>query len=565
MVKDIVLNLIITIAYILAAKLGFFLAFLNTQVSPIWPPEGVGFFAIALMGRKIVPGVFLGAFLANFLNNPHIPTAFIIGIGNTASSFLNIWIMRKFTEHADPFLGIRSLAVFVFFGTIPGSLISASLGVGSLFVFEFVSKEVFWNVFFTWFAGEMQGFIIVGPFLLTVFKQKNYAVLKGPKSIEFAVLILMTILLSWKIFSSTAPLIFFPFLFTVYLSLRFRNLGAVSGGIIISILAVYHTIQNQGPFSLSATHINSLNNSLIFLDIFLFTKVILGYFVVVLLNERDDKNKHLLNIQMITNLELERKVRERTKIIAEKNKEFEYQIKMARAIQSSLLPKVIPQVQGFDLAYEYVPMMDVGGDFLDIQYFQKEELLSVFICDVSGHGIASAFIATMAKMSLSHWYENPKDVVQATRKVHQNLAPYLEKNFITACFVTIDIKSQKMHFTSAGHVPILVMHKNNSFSELTSKGRVIFSFTTPDCELGIYDIQKGDQIIFYTDGITESRPAEKGEDFFGLENLSKMLIENKKKSAKETSEKILEQTINHSGGIDSIQDDLTILILKTKT
>ncbi|MBK7057488.1 MAG: MASE1 domain-containing protein [Leptospiraceae bacterium] len=54
-------TILIAIGYILAAKLGFFLAFLNSQVSPVWPPEGVAFATIVLMGRNAIPGILIGA------------------------------------------------------------------------------------------------------------------------------------------------------------------------------------------------------------------------------------------------------------------------------------------------------------------------------------------------------------------------------------------------------------------------------------------------------------------------------------------------------------------------
>jgi integral membrane sensor domain MASE1 len=377
MVHKVLINLFIALCYFLAAQLGFFLAFLNTQVSPIWPPEGVGFAGIALLGPKAIPGVVLGAFVANLVNNPNIPTASLIALGNTGSTLINLWILKKLTGALDPLASMKSLLVFLFFGTLPGASFSAFVGVGSLMIFGFVPGEAFWNVFFTWLAGEMQGFIIVAPFLLSILNKDNYKVFSIGKTIEFFLSILIISQVAWCVFSVSDPLMFIPIPFMVFLAVRYRNIGTVLGGFIFSTIAVYHAIHGVGPFAEVTNRIKSLNNTLIFLDIYLFSKITMSYCLVVLLNERDEKNNSLISSQIDNNLELEKKVKERTKIIEDQNQEFQYQIKMARSIQTYLLPDAIPEINDFKIGYQYFPMMDVGGDFLDIQYFKENGVLNL--------------------------------------------------------------------------------------------------------------------------------------------------------------------------------------------
>ncbi|WCL48765.1 SpoIIE family protein phosphatase [Leptospira sp. GIMC2001] len=558
MLKLVVTNILVAGAYILAAKLGFFLAFLNTQVSPIWPPEGVGFVALALFGWTSIPGVFAGAFLANLINNPHLPTAFIIAIGNTASSCINLYILLRLTGTNYPLSNTRSLLHFFVFATIPGAVVSASLGVGSLFLFDFVPANAFWNVFFTWFAGEMQGFIIVAPFLYNIIKISRFKSFSLWKWMEGLVAMLIIGFIAWHVFSIPDPLIFLPIPIMVYLSVRFRDLGAVFGSVILSTIAVYHAIQGIGPFAEMSHRINSLNNTLIFLDIFIFSNIIMAYFLVVLLNERDERNEALMTIQIDANLDLEKKVHERTKIIEEQNQEFQYQIRMARSIQTSLLPESIPTLKNIKIGYKYFPMMDVGGDFLDIKYFPETQRLSLFICDVSGHGIAAALVATMMKMNLSRWYDNPKDLVWASNSMHEVVAKKLEKHFITATFANIDLKENELEIAIAGHNPLLIVHSNGTYTEINPKGTIIFSYFPPKCEVATYSMKKGDQIVFYTDGITEARNG-KGE-FYELDRLAKDVHSVRKKDPMKGCEEIVRKVIDFSGGEGLVQDDLTILI-----
>jgi len=560
MVHKVLINLFIALCYFLAAQLGFFLAFLNTQVSPIWPPEGVGFAAIALLGPKAIPGVVLGAFVANLVNNPNIPTASLIALGNTGSTLINLWILKKLTDAVDPLASMKSLLVFLFFGTLPGASFSAFVGVGSLMIFGFVPGEAFWNVFFTWLAGEMQGFIIVAPFLLSILNKDNYKVFSIGKTIEFFLSILIISQVAWYVFSVSDPLMFIPIPFMVFLAVRYRNIGTVLGGFIFSTIAVYHAIHGVGPFAEVTNRIKSLNNTLIFLDIYLFSKITMSYCLVVLLNERDEKNNSLISSQIDNNLELEKKVKERTKIIEDQNQEFQYQIKMARSIQTYLLPDAIPEINDFKIGYQYFPMMDVGGDFLDIQYFKENGVLNLFICDVSGHGVAAAFVATMMKMGLSSWYDFPTDVVKASNMIHQTVAKKVDRHFITATFSSIDLKSKVIRFAVAGHMPLLIVHKDGSRTEINPTGTVIFPYFPPNCELGVYNIQQGDQIVLYTDGITEARNSK--EEFFEIDRLTKAIHKYRNLEPSNACQQIVDDVIEYSGGELLVQDDLTILLVR---
>ncbi|HON80359.1 MAG TPA: GAF domain-containing protein, partial [Spirochaetota bacterium] len=100
---------------------------------------------------------------------------------------------------------------------------------------------------------------------------------------------------------------------------------------------------------------------------------------------------------------LEALVKERTEIIEEQKHELEHQIDLAGKIQTALLPRHIPEIEQMTIAFRYKPMMGIGGDFLDIKYSEPDNSIGFFICDVSGHGVAAALVASMVKMSLSTW------------------------------------------------------------------------------------------------------------------------------------------------------------------
>ncbi len=561
-------TIFIAVVYIGAAKIGFFLAFFNSQVSPIWPPEGVGLSALLIRRNKAVLGVFLGALGANYLNNPHIQTALVIGIGNTLGAILNSKLLLRLTYSENPLSGSKTLFYFLAFCTITGSALSAFLGVSSLYYWDFVKGDVYWNVWVTWFSGEMQGFIVVAPFLITVFKAE-YKKFQFKKVVE-AFIVFSLILISGRIafHSSTYPISFLPFPFLIYSSFRFRQIGATISILLLSGMAVYRTINGVGPFAIYFDGKISLNNSLIFLDIFIGAVTLMTYLITAVLAEREKAQKDSVeNLQMIekmkdaTNKELERKVTERTLIIEKQKEELEKQIEMAETIQHSLLPKDIPDLGNVQIAYKYQPMMKIGGDFFDIKFNEKENSLGIFICDVSGHGVPAAFLAAMVKMSLSEWYENTKKVVKALEFIYENLKDKLGINFITASILDLDLKTGKLTLARAGHLPFVIIKSNGSVKTLTPKGRIILSFLDPECEEMNEYLEKGDLLVLYTDGLTEARNPETNV-MFSEERFIRILSEQRNEDIRVLCDSILEIVTQFSGGFEILEDDLTLLILK---
>ncbi len=561
-------SVIIAVIYIAAAKIGFFLAFFNSQVSPIWPPEGVALAALLVRKNRALPGIFLGALGANYLNNPHIPTALIIGIGNTLGALLNSTLFLQITYSENPLSGSRDLFKFLIFCTIPGSALSAFCGVSSLYYWDFVKPEVYWNVWITWFSGEMQGFIVVAPFLLSVLSMRfaDYS----PKKIVEGIGIFALILISGRIafYSSNYPISFLPFPFLIYATFRFQQIGATASIVLLSGMAILRTINGAGPFAIYSNQTLSLNDSLIFLDIFIGAVTLMTYLISTVLTEREKaQNSALENLTMLeklkdaVNKELEKKVIERTLIIENQKEELERQIEMAQTIQLSLLPRNIPDLHNIQIAYKYQPMMKIGGDFFDIKYSPNDDSLGIFICDVSGHGVPAAFLASMVKMSLSGWYENTKKVVEAINYIYENLKDKLGTNFITASALDLNLKTGKLTLARAGHLPFIIIKSNGSVKTLLPKGRIILSFLNPECEEMTDDLEKGDLLVLYTDGLTEARNPETGS-MFSDERFMRILSEQRNEDISVLCDSIFEIVSQFSGGCEVLEDDLTLLILK---
>jgi len=566
--KAILWTFLLAIGYVVFSKIGFQLAFLNSQVSPVWPPEGMALTALLILGRISIPGIFLGAFAANYLNNPHLPTALLIGIGNTLSSSINFYLLLRFTGVKDPLYSTRGLIYFLTLCTVPGAAVSAFIGVTSLLVWNFLPIEAYWNVLFTWFSGEMQGFLIVAPLLFVWLNPMDKLNQRWYKKIELLIWCFLVYTSGRIAFSDELPLLFLPIPFVILTSLRFRQYGATLASAILSFTAVTQTINGVGVFARRNGGDLSINDSLIFLDAFLFSVNGIAFFLVTVSRERERAQKESLEsleilnrLKELANEELERKVTERTLVIELQKAEIDKQLDMAKRIQESLFPSKPEGTEPMEISFRNVPMMKVGGDLFDIYWNPETKEMGAFIGDVSGHGIPAAFLSALVKMSLDFWVRNPKKLIESLEQIRIQLTPNLKDHFLTASLLHIDTKTGIITFARAGHFPLYIIRKSGSLIILKPTGRLITPFFPLLATDESFKLESGDLIVLLTDGLTEATKPEQIE-MYGEEKLLEDITEMRFQSLDFIRDQVFKTILDYSGGIELIQDDLTLVLLR---
>ena len=188
------------------------------------------------------------------------------------------------------------------------------------------------------------------------------------------------------------------------------------------------------------------------------------------------------------------------------NAALEREIMMAQNIQNALLPEMLPATEKIEAAYRYIPMMGVGGDFISVKNWPDSDLVGLFICDVSGHGISAAFTATMVSMALDFIW---KDNVESPKKVLSGIKELLDGkmagNFFTAIICIIDLKTRTVAACNAGHPPMIHLSKNGSPRYIKVKGRMINEYFEALHDEVVFTMEPGDRLVLYTDGITEAK------------------------------------------------------------
>jgi len=201
---------------------------------------------------------------------------------------------------------------------------------------------------------------------------------------------------------------------------------------------------------------------------------------------------------------------------------FKHELKEARKIQESILPKTLPKAYKTVFAAYCEPLEAVGGDLFDIFQIEKD-LIGMFIGDVTGHGLPAAFIGAMTKMALT--YAPTDSPVKMLSDINDRLSDVIpEGRFVTAVAAIYHAKTGHLEIARAGHPPPLIWRSETKNVECAEpkglplgilKGSAYQAFETT--------IGPGDKLLMVTDGITET--ADMDGKMIGVDGLLELFAE----------------------------------------
>lgn len=242
-------------------------------------------------------------------------------------------------------------------------------------------------------------------------------------------------------------------------------------------------------------------------------------------------------------------------------KQMEEELNLAKSIQEGLLPSPIPTIEGFDLEATNISSRQVGGDYFDIvETPDGGHILA--IADVTGKGVPASLLMANLQSMLHALAPIDISLSEATGSInniiHYNTPP---DKFIT--FFWGKLSNDKTHFeyVNAGHNPPLLFREGQEEPQKLSAGGVILGAmeSLMPYEASSVQLQKGDTLVCYTDGVTEAMNPEQTEEY-EEERLIACLKKNLSKSSKEIMDSIIEDITDFSDGVQ--YDDITILVLK---
>ncbi len=255
---------------------------------------------------------------------------------------------------------------------------------------------------------------------------------------------------------------------------------------------------------------------------------------------------------------------------AEGKQRLEEELRIAREIQMSLLPRGPVDMPGLDLATLCAPAREVGGDYFD--FFRLDEhRLALLVADVAGKGTSAALYMAELKgllSSLARTAHSPKSLLCQVNRI---LAETLDsRSFITMSYAIVDMQARTCTWARAGHTPLVQFTGNGAtrgrVQMHTPAGLVLgfklesvaarFEQILEEHTIALHD---GDVFIFYTDGVTEAMNAT--SDLFGEERLVEVLSQSGAQCAATISQRIQEEVAAFVDGADP-HDDMTMVVVR---
>lgn len=192
-------------------------------------------------------------------------------------------------------------------------------------------------------------------------------------------------------------------------------------------------------------------------------------------------------------------------MLIKKIQESEKEKERAFKLMKEILPVVTPEIKGLNIASQYKPYDDIGGDFFKFFPINNNQT-GIFIADISGHGLSSSLLALMASSMLNTFeeivYTSPSVLLSGLNSL---LFDKMAGNFLTGFYACIDTEKNELIYSNAGHpFPFIWDSNQQQLKKLFSKGKLIGVLPHVIFEEQRVPFQKGDKLILFTDGLLET-------------------------------------------------------------
>ncbi len=249
---------------------------------------------------------------------------------------------------------------------------------------------------------------------------------------------------------------------------------------------------------------------------------------------------------------------------ASEKKRLDRDLHIARDIQRILLPSSSPQIEGFEICGLNIPAKQVSGDYFDYIPVNDQQT-GVAIADVSGKGIPASLIMAMCRSVLRSQAPGNTSPADVLHKVNCQLFPDIKEDmFISMAYLLLTHGSNHVVLSRGGHdAPLLYRAKNKTIERLNPRGMAlgidsgsVFDRVTADFE---FDLETGDCIVLYTDGVTEALDDEGME--FGMEKMNLAIQSSAPQGAAAILRRLTDE-ITDFAGTQPQNDDITLIAIR---
>ncbi len=237
---------------------------------------------------------------------------------------------------------------------------------------------------------------------------------------------------------------------------------------------------------------------------------------------------------------------------------IEQELRMARDIQQALLPKDLPQLDGWQISHHYRPARDVGGDFYDFLELEDGRL-GLVVGDATSKGVPAALVMATARSMLRAVAQTSESPGEVLRRANDPLVIDIPPNMFVTCFYAIlEPKSGRLRYANAGH-DLPYLHRGGDAEELRARGMPLGLMPGMSYEEKEIVLDAGERVLFYSDGLVEAHDP-KGE-MFGFPRLRALIAEHGDEE-RSLGDFLLEELYSFTGEGWEQEDDITLLTLR---
>ena len=237
-------------------------------------------------------------------------------------------------------------------------------------------------------------------------------------------------------------------------------------------------------------------------------------------------------------------------------------MKLAEQVQQLFLPIAKPAIAGLEIAGMMRPARGLSGDYYDYIPIDSHRI-QVVIADVSGKGVPAALLMSATAAAVQLEATRDRNMIEIVGRLNTGIYSVSDaERYVTLLLAEIDAREQKMRFINCGHNPALLFRrKTETITLMNSTCPPIGMFKTESYELDSADLDDGDFLVFYTDGVTEAEDTS-GEEF-GMERLSAVVRNGSLLTAEQLLGDIF-RCAERFAGKNGFNDDVTVLVAKCK-
>jgi two-component sensor histidine kinase/integral membrane sensor domain MASE1 len=259
----------IGLIYFVLAKLSLAQASLHPSATPLWPPTGVALAIVLLRQYRVWPAIWIAAFAANVTTAGSVATSLAIATGNTLESLVGAYLLRRWADGLDVFDTPAGVAKFAAI-CLGATLISPTLGVGSLALAGYAAWTKVTGIWLTWWMGDLAGALLITP-VIVLWARSSARSWEAPELMQSAAVFIVAALVGLVAFgplfaqtASAGPLAFLAIVPLMWGALNRGQRDTATAALILAGFAVWGTLADGGPFARP-----NLNDSFLLLLAFL--------------------------------------------------------------------------------------------------------------------------------------------------------------------------------------------------------------------------------------------------------------------------------------------------------